>query len=242
MEIYRYISFERFREIVENKTLYFVNPFTKWSDNKEGFLYRAAQKSVELTEIDKALVTNSAKKIIIEQLKNGGIHKEGNLDGILDWFGMRCQSWSKSKNDHELWKEYSCDNCSVSIAVDTSKLLSLHCGNQKVEGFDVEYKKELNIEDDLNKAIGRHGEFYFPFILKSKLLDKFGFENEYRLYLTLLDTKGHFIGENHEGVNVDINYDIEVFINGVYCHPDASNDFKTNVKEYCKKHALFFRE
>lgn len=45
MEIYRYISFERFREIVENKTLYFVNPFTKWSDNKEGFLYRAAQKS-----------------------------------------------------------------------------------------------------------------------------------------------------------------------------------------------------
>lgn len=66
------------------------------------------------------------------------------------------------------------------------------------------------------------------------------------MYLTLLDTNGHFIGENHEGVNVDINYDInydiEVFINGVYCHPDASNDFKTNVKEYCKKHALFFRE
>lgn len=242
MEIYRYTKFEIFKEIVENKTLYFVNPFTMWPDNKEGFLHRAAQKSVELTKIDNALVTNSGKKRIIEQLKNGGIYKEENQDGILDWFGMRCQSWSKSGNDHKLWKEYSCNNCAVSIAVDTSKLLSLHCGKQKVEGFDVEYKKELSIEDDLNKAIGRHGEFYFPFILRSKLLDKFEFENEYRLYLTLLDTKGHIIAENPKGVNVDINYDIEVFINGVYCHPDASNDFKTIVKEYCKKYALFFRE
>ena len=242
MEIYRYINFERFREIVENKTLYFVNPFTKWSDNKEGFLYRAAQKCVELTAIDKALVTNSAKKEIIEQLKNGGIHKEENSGEILDRFGMRCQSWSKSENDPKMWNEYSYDNRAVCIAVDTSKLLSLHCGTQKVEGFDVEYKKELSIEDDLNKAIGRHNEFYFTFILKSKLLDDFKFENEYRLYLTLLDTKGHFIGENHEGVNVDINYAIEVFINGVYCHPNATSDFKSNVKEYCKKHALYFRE
>ena len=241
MEIYRYLNFERFREIVENKTLYFVNPFVKWADNKEGFLYRAAQKCDKLTEIDKILPENVAKKAIIDQLQKGAIHKEENLSEMLDWFGMRCQSWSKSENDHKMWKAYSYGNCAVCIAVDASKLHSLHYGNQIVEGFNVEYKKELSIEDELSKAIGHRGEFYFPFILKNKLLADFEFENEYRLYVTL-DSKGYFSDKDYEGVNVDIHYDIETFINGVYCHPDASNDFKNNLKEYCKKYALCFRE
>lgn len=94
----------------------------------------------------------------------------------------------------------------------------------------------------MDKAIGRHNELYFTFVLKSKLLEKFGFENEYRLYLSLLDENGYFIGENHEGVNISIDYEISEFINGVYCHPEASDDLKNSVKKYCDDHSLVFRE
>lgn len=131
MEVYRYISFERLKDIVENKTLYFVNPFKKWPDEKEGFLYRAAQKCEELVKINEILGTNKLKREVVKQLQNGGLYKEENSDGVLEWFGMRCQSWSKSENDSKMWKEYSKNNCAVCVAVDTAKLLSLHHGRKK---------------------------------------------------------------------------------------------------------------
>lgn len=106
MEVYRYISFEKLKDIVENKTLYFVNPFQMWPDEKEGFLYRAAQQCEELMKINEVLEESSLKKAVIEQLLNGGLYKEENSLEVLDWFGMRCQSWSKSKNDCEMWKAY----------------------------------------------------------------------------------------------------------------------------------------
>ena len=55
--------------------------------------------------IDKILSEHKFKNQIIKQLQNGGIFE--NNEGILDWFGMRCQSWSKSKNSIKIKKKIS---------------------------------------------------------------------------------------------------------------------------------------
>ena len=44
MELYRYISYEVFKDMIEKKELYFVNPFKTVDSNKEGFIYRKAQE------------------------------------------------------------------------------------------------------------------------------------------------------------------------------------------------------
>ena len=44
MYVYRYIPFDRFKEVVEDKALYFVNPL-RWDDEKEAFLFRAEENN-----------------------------------------------------------------------------------------------------------------------------------------------------------------------------------------------------
>lgn len=238
MKVYRYFNFERLKEVIESKKLYFVNPFVKWSDTKEGVLYRLAQNASDLVVIEKILCGNRYKKQLMEQLQNGSLFKK-NDGNVLDWFGMRCQSWSMSRNSAEMWENYSYDNRAVCIAVDVPKLLSLHSKNQKVEGFSVNYKSEIDVSEELKQVLGKGGEFYFPFILRSKLKEQFGFENEYRLYVLQSDSEGHF-EENHDGVFVDIDYKIDEFIDEVLVHPNAPDDFVNLVKEYVAKYNIHF--
>ena len=127
------------------------------------------------------------------------------------------------------------------MSVDTSRLLSLHSKKQKVEGFSVNYKSKIDISEELQQAIGRHGEFYFPFILRSKLKEQFDFENEYRLYVLQLDSQGNFIGENHEGVYIDIDCEIDKFINEVSVHPNATEEFVDFVEKYVAGYNISFR-
>lgn len=242
MEVYRYISFNTLKEVVEKKRLYFVNPFVKWSDTKEGSLYRIAQDISKLDKHNDILSGYKYKEQIIKQLQNGGIVANENNEGILDWFGMRCQSWSKSRNSLKMWNRYSYNNCAVCIAVDTSKLLSLHSQNQKVYGFDVQYKSEINISEEIQQAIGRNGEFYFPFILQTKQKNLFEFENEYRLYILQLNSQGHFIGENHDSVYVSIDYEIDEFIDEVFVHPNASEDYVKSIRKYVENFNINFSE
>lgn len=241
MEVYRYIDYNRFKEIVEKKKLYFVNPFTEWDDDKEGFLYREAQRCGDLEESSEILKNIKNKKAIIDQLRNGGLYKQKDSKEVLDWFGMRCQSWSKSKDSQEMWNNYSYNKRAICIATDTGKLLQLHYNDRKVEGVNVVYKNNLNVEDEIKCDISRNGtQFNFPFVLSCKLKDEFMYENEYRLYINLLDSCGRFNGKDHNGVFVPIDFEITEFINEVYCHPDATKDFVDEVKKYCGKNGLRF--
>lgn len=44
VKLYRYMLFEYFMDLVQSKTLFFVNPLTEWPDSNEGFLFHAAQE------------------------------------------------------------------------------------------------------------------------------------------------------------------------------------------------------
>ena len=140
-----------------------------------------------------------------------------------------------------MWKAYSKEKQSVCIEVSLPKLLKLHYGKNKVEGFNVEYKNTLTVEEELEKSLGSHNEFYFPFVLQNKSIE-YLFEDEYRLFVCLLDSDGKYIGKDDEkkGINVNIDEDITTFISKVYCHPESPNDYKNKIKEYCNEHKLKF--
>lgn len=234
MELYRYISFDKFKDVIENKVLMFANPLIEWKklDKNEAYLYKAIKDNKNLEKLKEGHI----KKAIINQLKQGGMYENQGID----WFGMRCQSWCQEEDSLKMWNCYSEKRCAVSIAVDLSDLTNLKYADKGVEGFFVEYVEEFSIEDMLNKVVGKTGEFYYPNVLKWKQ-DKFSFEKEYRIYLSLLDSEGVYCGEeNHRGIEVNIDKEITHFIKRVYCHPESPEEYRRQVKEYCREKNLVF--
>lgn len=65
MELYRYISFDKFKDVIENKVLMFVNPLIEWEklDQNEAYLYKAIKDNKNL----KKLKEGHIKKAIINQ-------------------------------------------------------------------------------------------------------------------------------------------------------------------------------
>lgn len=249
MYVYRYMKFKWFKKIIEEKQLYFANPFI-WNDKNEAFLFRAAKDNLQNKTIKKQLEHYRYKNEILTQLEQGSLYNDNgndkcNKEEDLDWFGMRCQSWCKTENSPEMWQVYSEEKQSVCIEVWLPKLLKLHYGKNKVEGFNIEYKSELIIKEELEKSLGSYNEFYYPFVLRNKS-NKYIFEDEYRLFVCLLDSDGKYIGKDDEkddekeGINVNIDEDITSFISKVYCHPESPNDYKNKIEEYCNKHKLRF--
>jgi len=253
MHVYRYIPFERFKEVVEEKTLYFVNPFVYWSDKKEGFLYRIAQSSKQIARIEEMLKNNRYKDKIIMQLKQGGLCYSNCIkkNEISDWYGMRCQSWCKEENSKEMWQAYSFNNQSICIEVWLHKLACLHYGKNKIEWLPVEYNNDLSTKDimindkvlykELKKVCDK-SNFFYTLVLTTKSKE-YSFEKECRLYVGLLDyDTGEYIGKDDEkeGIKVTIDEDISSFISKVYCHPESPNDYKNKIEEYCNKHKLRF--
>lgn len=232
MEVYRYIKYEHFKDMVETKTLHFVNPFTEWPDEKEGYLFRFA----EMAELDERIPSSKFKDAIIEQITSGGIHDEKREPARLDWFGMQCQSWSMAKDSTCMWKKYAYGNKAVCIAIDLCKLKSLEYLGQKVEGMPVEYKDTLSVESELKQVLGRHNELFFPLVLKTKH-EEFEYEHEYRLYVVLLDKSGKRI-EKANFVKIPIFYEMSEFINYVFPHPKAGNEFINQLKGYCKRYGI----
>ena len=236
MKVCRYVPFERFTDVVEKNALYFVNPFKHWEDQKEGFLFRFAkdiQNQDELECLVKQLNLVAGKeKNIINQIIRGNIADEAGTE--LDWFGMRCQSWCKSIDDLNMWTLYSKKGCDICYITDTNKLCSLCHNNSAVEGFDVIYKTELSALEVLKKSVKKSGSmFVFPAILQYKH-SNFSVENEYRVY-TLESNKGQL-----NGIEVPVDIPIDSFVEGVYCSPDSTANFRAKVKDYCNNNKLVF--
>lgn len=96
--LYRYISFESFVGLVQNKALTFVLP-ELWDDPKEGVPFFKFLNSIE----------DDFEKIMYYSI----YHKT---------FG---QCWTKLSESDAMWRIYSYNNRAVQIKVDTDKLLLL---------------------------------------------------------------------------------------------------------------------
>ena len=230
MNLYRYINLDKFHNLIRTNELCFVNPFTCWLDEKEGYLYRLAQSKDKLSKIGESIGNGKFKGILLEQLQNGCLYKDNAKKDVLDWFGMRCQSWCYEKNSEKMWKSYIPDGQGVCIEVDSMDIRALEYNGKAPELCKVEYVETLCIKDELKKALSKTGEFYYPLILQSKL-KKYSFEKEYRYYFSLADIND----DNIDNIRVKINKEIDLFIKTVYFPPNATKDFKNDVMQICDK-------
>jgi len=262
MILYRYISFQHFKQLVENKELRFVNPLTEWEDKKEAYLFRQAQRKKGLKEICR-LLDKPSNKSIISQIKHGNVvdmaHTSSyprKIKGFIlkkikyhyskpnDWFGIRCQSWCKERDSKEMWRNYDTDNTAVMISAELIELRKLSYKEYRVEGLEVKYRDRLLIKDEIDNSVGTNRQFYFPLIIGSKSMD-YSFEKEYRLYIVPLREKIQF-PEMEELVIEPLPPIIKIQINPssliqeVLANPNADEKFIENVRFFCENNEINF--
>ncbi|MCR5700799.1 MAG: DUF2971 domain-containing protein [Lachnospiraceae bacterium] len=234
MKLYRYIPFYRFEEMCKESALSFVNPFTNWDDKKEGFLYRLAKE--DIGEIESYLKNKKYGEQQMKQLINGGLFK-GESDCEQSWFSMRCQSWCKSENSRYMWEEYGKED-GVCIAVDSSLLCRLEYNGHKVEGFDVQYVEERNPKKEIDMLRGKCGEFYFAKVLQYKDREPYSKENEYRLYVVLLDENGNPQDGIDNIIKIPIKNELDSFFHKIYICPKANSEVYDKLVDKCSEYKI----
>ena len=219
MLLYRYISYEKFLDMIQKSQLYFANPFKEWDDKKEGYIFKTTQTAKGREKIISALnsfeTTDEFKEVCMKYFKN-------------EIYGIRCQSWTTKGNSRRLWKDYT-NKDGVMIQSSFDKINSLKYETHSVELIKVKYRK-ISIYKDIKKAIDFKKQIiYFPFFLKSKR-NKFEYEQEYRAYVIQTDPKD-------EGIFVDIPNLLDFIIN-VTPNPNSDMNNINKIKNICEKHGI----
>lgn len=178
------------------------------------------------------------------QIENGTI-PGAKIPEYLDWFGMRCQSWTSEMSD-KMWEEYGDNKSGVCVAVEIRNITQLKYKSKDgssvapVESLEIEYKDNLSdisgIEEQIHSSVGKN-EFYFTQILKYKSI-KYSFEKEWRFYVSMLGIdEEEWISDEH-GVYIPIEEDMSLFINKVWTHPNISSEVESNVKDFCLQYGI----
>lgn len=124
MELYRYISFEEFVNLITVKKLHYVCP-TEWEDTYEGYLFRMLGISL------------SHKKELLNRLFDDCSFVDVSLAlkkyckiafARYHWYG---QCWTKEKNENDaFWRIYSHNNRAIRISTTTEALDALFPSDQ----------------------------------------------------------------------------------------------------------------
>lgn len=245
--LYRYMSYEKFKDLVETKSLLFVNPLTMWKniDKNEGIIYQVAQTKKGRFLIESVIrEKNQSEDIIQEMLKlfeNGCINSNCVSNGNkTDWFGLRCQSWCLRNKDVEVQKkidktmwENPVFGSEVCIGVERCKFDALSYFDDRVEGFIIKYIKYPENDEEwknvIGNIVGKGGVTYYPAIFKYKDV-RFENESEFRFYVKGFPCR--------ECARVSIKIDICNFIDIIYIKPNSSCDDIEKIKKLCGKYNL----
>lgn len=223
MLLHRYISLEKFECMLKSSSLYFVDPLTAWSDDKEGYLYRA-------------MTTTSGQEKIVQIMKEYGF-----LDKDIDqWtnflkgqpFGLRCQCWCKNSNSSKMWDAYCPDKRGLRITTSSTKLSSLNYMDHSVDLMPIAYKM-LSLEEEIKETFnGKVRAFYFPRAFKTKRTE-YEFEEEIRAYTLSGGQKG----------NIEVPVpNMSDFICEVVAHPEASEEYTLSILNLCAKYHIYFHK
>lgn len=225
MDLYRYIPFESFIDLVQSKELTFVSPITSWEDTYEGILYRAMK-----TSQGKSKIQNIVKKQGLEVF----------CDILSDDYAiymLKCQCWSKQRDSVAMWSIYSNNNNSIMIKTNESKLKKLKYDSQNLSTFHVKYIKDISLEDEILQATVDNS-LDISMVFKTKRV-AFQHEEEVRVFvggvLDLYDSKTY-----SEPIRVKIPSKIENFIEEVLVHPKAADWYVKIIEKFCKDRGINF--
>lgn len=242
MELYRYMSFESFVDIIQSKELTFVYPFTSWDDGYEGMIFQALQTITGIRKIN---------DYIYKSLPESGI-----MLGSSTADDIRCLCWSKSCDSIAMWSTYSYNNKAIMLKTDSEYIEQLKNDTNNIKLYEIEYlEDDLNCINDIdyeieksidkfirasNSKIERRSDLQIELFFTTKRAS-FKHENEVRA-MTFLNWNAQSISNYHEKkpVRVIINNPINEFIKDVLVHPKAPDYFVDIVHTFCKNHKVKF--
>ena len=242
--LYRYISFESFVGMIQNKALTFVFP-ELWDDPKE---------STPFYDFVQSYIDNPYAQIIYDSIYN-------------KTYG---QCWTKLSESDAMWRIYSYNNRSIrlKVSVDNIKKLS------NIEIVPVKYSDKFEIDDkDIRKAFLQSLAFKrtaFKHEEEVRLLKEYRFKNEedmdqhIKAFLAInIPEKGYDIAESmypkisieekvkelvkklNIGIGrkntIEISFgNIPDFIENIKIHPLAPDWYVSIVEEFCRRNNIPF--
>ena len=138
-ELYRYVSFEDFINLVINNKVRFVRP-SSWKDEYEGYLFSHMETPEDVCYIVKKMYCMFDKLF-----KDDYNEISDNYFKMWHskWFTY-AQCWSKHSETDAMWKCYSYGDRAIRLRTNEDKLLAHTKKNFKEDEFVV-YLKEVNI-------------------------------------------------------------------------------------------------
>lgn len=256
--IYRFISFESFVDLIQKRELAFINP-TLWDDPYEGFIFAAME-------------TETGKKRILNFLSKNFPKNQIPTLAILETFypNLFAQSWTKKDESDALWRIYSHGSKALRIETSLSKIEEL----KKVRAKDVIYVDKLDLHSELKGLFSNNGNTMELDKAITVKRSSFSHEKEVRLIhdieqlilpprnpkmeklmplaLKALLEKGEISRDEYkngiknlspvhsDGIKHVPFGHIENFIQSVMVHPLAPDWYAETVKDFCTKNKIKF--
>lgn len=251
--IYKYMTFEQFVDLIENKRLYLTR-IDLWEDCWEGIYYKRLLEYV--------LNTLKALPKVKREAMQGNIEQEL----VLTKKRIYGQSWTLlDKESDAMWRIYSQQKTGIRIKIKLEnvkkcieEMILLEPYRSIVEDKEVNHKeisyKEPNYEDYKIKESTKLNSFTFDSELLYFKRKEFEHEKEYRFSVGLdrikmlyLGTKENNMGERSlfqevvEKIKTEkvIYYSIpNNYIEEIFLDPRATNYFEETFNMYCKNRKL----
>lgn len=228
IDLCRYMSFQRFCEIVFNQELVLVSP-DSWNDKYERYIYQV-------------LKTEEGKNRVSEFLRQEHHSTERDIENLIKLIITICESahclcFSKNIDAEVMWNSYSYN--SQAIMIKTTDLELKELTREKAPFYElreVEYDLEEHGLEYLYKLFNQNGsrssvayDYHF-FTHKRKA---FKYEQEVRL----IESNPH---NNKDTKFIHCSIVPEKLIKGVMVHPLATEDYTDLIKKICEKFNLEF--
>ncbi|MBQ4428629.1 MAG: hypothetical protein II871_02525 [Clostridia bacterium] len=224
MELCRYVSFQRFCEMVMSSKLTLISP-EKWNDKYENYLLRALEKPL----LKQAFSDMLSDKLNLDKTQ---------IDDLLCFSnticaGARCLCFSKSIDEEVMWNAYNYGSQTVMWKTTDSKIEKI---NNMFDIRKVKYDlEELGVKGfvDLFSRTGATTGVTNPHNLFTHKRKMFSYENEFRV-IDYLDEPNSptFVAYPIE--------DISHFIDCVMVHPLAEDWYVSVIELICKNYNIKF--
>lgn len=210
MDLYRYVSFPIFVDMIQSSSLTLVSPLKAWEDRYEGLVYRALKTKKGRETIHR----------IIRQYTNDENELEQVLDATLKY--IRCQCWSKSHDSLVLWNAYSYDKQAIMIKTTSEELEKMNLNITEIEYIP----DDFNLEAETKRVVDEKGITLHKFFCVKRRA--FNYEEECRVFQKPTGDK-----DIKEFVKIPIS-DIKCFVKEILVHPSAEEWYVDIVKKFCE--------
>lgn len=217
IELCRYMSFQRFCEILFNQELVLVKP-EMWHDKY----------------IFQVINCDEGKNKVGNYLKEKYNFAEDNVDKMLKFIKLICDSthclcFSKSIDAEVMWNAYNYNSQAIMMITTSDQIeklfpfsldFELRSVHYDLENSGLKFLFDLLKADDCSISITNSHHF---FTHKRKC---FKYENEFRIIVTSLRN----IKKDFLSYHID---DLSTFINGIMVHPLAPDSYVSLIEKMC---------